>query len=99
MEEEQASMWSYPLRFLSAIIVICVIVPIYFVAQIVNGVFEIFNNLTYKGFRNYVLPEALQAKLGVDYRYYSLLKLYVIIVQPIIAIPFNFYAAVRTIRF
>lgn len=96
--KEQVNKWTYVFRFLSALFVIFIVVPIYFIGLVINSLFEIVNGFTYNKFIKYTLPDGLFEKTGLDYKYLWFVKILTIIMSPIIKIPFSFYSAVKSIK-
>ncbi len=90
---------SYIFRFLSAILIICIVAPTFLASQVVNAVFEIVNGFTYENFINYPMDYSKLQASGVPFKYFGILKIWMIISVPILMIFVNFFNGVKLIRF
>ncbi len=83
---------TYIYRTVSAIFVIFIIVPLCFINLLVQGIFTMFNNFTYEKFTNTYIP-------FYEGEYYGLVKVWMLIAEPIVGVFVNFYYWVKSIRF
>lgn len=85
-------------RFLSAILTIFIVIPLYAANCIVYCVFEIANNFTYHNFNSPVLPLEVLEKAGIDIKYYGFAHIWSLIVGPPVKAVFQFIRGVKSIK-
>ncbi len=90
---------SYIMRFLSAILAIFIVIPLYFVLLVVGATFQIFNGFTYENFVNYDFDYVKLQEYGVPFKYFGLIKIWMIVTTPIMMIFVNFYNGTKDIKF
>jgi len=91
---------TYIYRFFSALLVVFTVVPLYFVLCTVNGIYEMFNNFTYENFKTPSVNVAgAIEKTGLDIRYHFFIKVWSLMISPIIMIFIHFINGVKEIKF
>ena len=86
-------------RFLSAIMTLCIVVPLYLVTLIADAIFKIFNGFTYHNFISTDVPFEMLEKAKINIQYYGFVKIWILLISPIIEIPFKFYQGLKSIKF
>jgi len=91
---------NFILRVISLIITIFIVVPLCFLMYSAQAVFTIANNFTYYVFASYdaQIFEMIQQK-NIDFKHFWILKLWTLIISPILSIFVNFINALKTIKF